>query len=106
MELLDIARKFTANPSSCTDAEIQELAANFNTTHPQVQAVLDVANAYPHGKAEGMFAAIRRAHFERSNLEALSRNPFADPGNLPQVAGDNPLAELSQGELAQMVFKA
>jgi len=105
MTLIDLAKKFSTNPSACTDAEVAELAANFNDAHPQIEAVLAVGNAHKT-KWDGLLSEIRRAHFERSNLEALSRNPFADPGNLPQVAGDNPLAELSQGELAQMVFKA
>ena len=105
MDLLNIARKFSTNPSACTDAEVAELAANFNDAHPQAARLFEIGNAHPT-KWDGLLSAIAQAHYQRSNLEALSRNPFAEPGNLPHVAGDNPLAELSQGELAQMVFKA
>ena len=108
MTLIDLARKFTANPGSCTDSEVAQLARDFNTCHPQVQAVLDVANAYPHGKAEGMFAAIAQAHYQRSNLEALSKNPFlseAEIKALPQPAPSE-LPELSQNQLGAMIFGA
>ena len=105
MTLIDTAQRFTTDPGSLSHEEIATLASEFNLSHPQAVQLLPTMNAYPGGW-DRMKDAIAQAHYQRSNLEALSRNPFADPGNLPQVAGDNPLAELSQGELAQMVFKA
>jgi len=106
MTLIDLAKKFSANPSSCTDSEVAQLARDFNTCHPQVQQVLDVANSYPHGKAEGMFAAIKRSHYERSNLEALSKNPFLSEAEIkarPQPAPSE-LSGLSQKELGALIF--
>lgn len=104
MEIITLAQRFSADPSSLSDDEVAQLAREFNLNHPNASDLLPAMNAYSGGW-DAMKTAIAREHYQRSNLEALSINPFAEPGDLPQVPGDNPLAELSQSELAALAFK-
>ena len=105
MTLIDLAKKFSANPSSCTDSEVAQLARDFNDAHPQIEAALAVGNAHKT-KWDGLLSEIRRSHYERSNLEALSKNPFATESEIkamPQPAPSE-LSGLSQNQLGAMIF--
>jgi len=104
MEIITLAQKFASDPSACTDTEIQELAENFNLTCSPIEPALAVGNAYPHGKWDGLQRAIAKAHYERSNFEKLSANPFATPEELAAMPEPSELSGMSQAELGRRIF--
>jgi hypothetical protein len=106
MDIIEIAKKFSANPSACTDDEIAALAANFDLRYSPIEAALAVGNAHPRGGWDGLLSEIKNIHWQRQNFDALTRNPFATPEEIAAMPKPSDLANLSQSELGAMIFGA
>lgn len=104
MDIIEIAKKFSANPSACTAEEIALLARDFHDAHPQAHLLFPIGNAHPRGRWDGLRAEIKRAHFERQNFEALAKNPFATEAEIKAMPQPSDLANLSQAELGRLIF--
>ena len=105
MDILSTARKFSANPSQCSDAEIAALAQDFHLAHPQALQLIAVGNSHPT-KWQGLVSEIKRAHFERTHMDTLVQNPFATEDEIKATPAPSPLATMPQDEIGKLVFGA
>ena len=105
MNLIEIAKKFSANPDRCTNEEIQALAEGFNRAHPDAMTLIEIANQHV-SKWDGLVQEIRQKHFERQHFDTLSKNPFASQDEIESAPKPGGMDTLSQDALAALAFKA